>query len=87
MCEVTTCAEVIFRFKERCVSSVDGTNQGRSVRLVYAAGKKSCCAEDFELSHSNLVNRGAQLFEGLLALNPGLNLTRVSLSCVEKYFL
>ena len=45
-CEVTTCAEVIFRFKESCVFSVDGMNQGRSVRLVYAAGKKSCCAED-----------------------------------------
>ena len=45
MYEVTTCAEVIFRFKESCVSSVDGMNQGRSVRLVYAAGKKSCCAE------------------------------------------
>ena len=45
MCEVTTCAEVIFRFKESCVSSVDGMNQGRSVRLVNAAGKKSCCAE------------------------------------------
>ena len=43
---MTTCAEVIFRFKESCVSSVDGMNQGRSVRLVYAAGKKSCCAED-----------------------------------------
>ena len=42
---------------------------------------------EFELSHSNLVNRGAQLFEGLLALNPGLNLTRVSLSCVQKHFL
>ena len=42
---------------------------------------------EFELSHSNLVNRGVQLFEGILAPNPGLNLTRVSLSCVEKYFL
>ena len=42
---------------------------------------------EFELSHSNLVNRGVQLFEGLLALNPGLNLTRVSLSCVQKHFL
>ena len=42
---------------------------------------------EFELSHSNLVNRGAQLFEGLLALNPGLNLTRVSLSGVQKHFL
>ena len=30
---------------------------------------------------------GAQLFEGRLALNPGLNLTRVSFSCVQKYFL
>ena len=29
----------------------------------------------------------AQLFEGRLALNPGLNLTRVSLSCVQKHFL
>ena len=30
---------------------------------------------------------GAQLFEGQLALNPGLNVTRVSLSYVEKHFL
>ena len=29
----------------------------------------------------------AQLFEGRLALNPGLNLTRVSFSCVQKHFL
>ena len=29
----------------------------------------------------------AQLFEGGLALNPGLNLTRVSFSCVQKHFL
>ena len=29
----------------------------------------------------------AQLFEGRLALNLGLNLTRVSFSCVQKHFL
>ena len=29
----------------------------------------------------------AQLFDGRLALNPGLNLTQVSLSCVQKHFL
>ena len=29
----------------------------------------------------------AQLFEGRLALNPGLNLTRVSFSFVQKHFL
>ena len=29
----------------------------------------------------------AQLFEGRLALNAGLNLTRVSFSCVQKHFL
>ena len=29
----------------------------------------------------------AQLFEGQLALNPGLTLTRVSFSCVQKHFL
>ena len=29
----------------------------------------------------------AQLFEGRLVLNLGLNLTRVSLSCVQKHFL
>ena len=27
------------------------------------------------------------LFKGRLALNPGLNLTRVSFSCVQKHFL
>ena len=30
---MTTCAEVIFKFKESCVSSVDGMSQGRGVRL------------------------------------------------------
>ena len=29
----------------------------------------------------------AQLFESRLAPNPGINLTRVSFSCVEKHFL
>ena len=29
----------------------------------------------------------AQMFEGRLARNPGLNLTRVSRSCVQKHFL
>ena len=29
----------------------------------------------------------AQLFEGRLALNPGLNLTQVSLSFAQKHFL
>ena len=29
----------------------------------------------------------AQLFEGRLALNPGLNLTQVSFSSVQKHFL
>ena len=29
----------------------------------------------------------AQLFEGRLALNLGLNLNLVSLSCVQKHFL
>ena len=29
----------------------------------------------------------AQLFEGQLVLNPGLNLTRVSFSLVQKHFL
>ena len=45
---MTTCAEVIFRFKESCVSSVDGMNQGRSVRLKRCTHgeKKSCCPED-----------------------------------------
>ena len=35
----------------------------------------------------NTSNSWAQLFEGRLALNPGLNLTRVSFSCVHKHFL
>ena len=30
---------------------------------------------------------GAQLFEGRLALNLGLNLTRVSFSFIQKHFL
>ena len=31
--------------------------------------------------------RGAQLFEGRIALKPGLNLTLVSISCVQKHCL
>ena len=33
------------------------------------------------------VSSWAQLFEGWLALNLGLNFTQVSLSCVQKHFL
>ena len=33
------------------------------------------------------LNNWAQLFEGRLALKPGLNLTLVSFSCVQKHFL
>ena len=29
----------------------------------------------------------AQLFEGRLAINPGLNLTWVSFPCIQKHFL
>ena len=38
--------------------------------------------------HMQLVlqNCWAQMFEGRLVLNPGLNLTRVSLFCVQKPF-
>ena len=38
-----------------------------------------------KLDYSNL--DWAQLFEGRLALNPGLNLNRVSFSCFQKHFL
>ena len=37
--------------------------------------------------HQRTANSWSQLFEGRLALNPGLNSTLVSLSCVQKYFL
>ena len=37
--------------------------------------------------HQRTANSWSQLFEGRLALNPGLNLTLVSLSCVQTYFL
>ena len=37
--------------------------------------------------HSCKIDFWAQLFEGRLALNPGLNLTRVSISFVQKHFL
>ena len=37
--------------------------------------------------HSGKIDFWAQLFEGRLALNPGLNLTRVSISFVQKHFL
>ena len=43
---------------------------------------------DKELYSANsLSSPRAQLFEGRLALNPGLNLTRAFLSCVQKHFL
>ena len=37
--------------------------------------------------HASNLNTWAQLFKGRLALNPGLNLTLVSFSCVQKHFL
>ena len=40
----------------------------------------SLYADDYKTSR-------AQLFEGRLALKPGLNLTRVSISFVQKHFL
>ena len=43
---------------------------------------------DKELYSANyLSSPRAQLFEGRLALNPGLNLTQVSFSCVQKHLL
>ena len=41
----------------------------------------------FEAEESLLKEYRAQLFVGRLALIPGLNLTRVLFSCVEKNFL
>ena len=38
-------------------------------------------------NNTRMSSLGAQLFEGRLALNPGLNLTQVSLSFVQKHFL
>ena len=56
---------------------------GKVVLLRY--GKVLEDTKVFFVSHS--LGYRAQLFEGRLALNPGLNLTRVSLSCVQKPFL
>ena len=43
---------------------------------------------DKELYSANCLSLpGAQLFEGQLALNPGLKLTRVSFSRVQKHLL
>ena len=42
---------------------------------------------DVTIINNFLLIYWAQLFEGRLALNPGLNLTRVSFSGVQKDFL
>ena len=41
----------------------------------------------FKMIYKPFLTLWAQLFEGRLALNPGLNLTRVSFSFVQKHFL
>ena len=51
------------------------------MKFIIIINKKSVYVRE-----QNFVTR-AQLFEGRLALNPGLNLTRVSFSGVEKHFL
>ena len=43
--------------------------------------------ENLEQDTVGNLNSRAQLFEGRLALNPGLNLTLVSFSCAQKHFL
>ena len=48
--------------------------------------QSAVCVLHWPISNS-LLNTRAQLFEGRLALNPGLNLTRISFSCVQKHFL
>ena len=40
-----------------------------------------------EVIYTWSMKTGAQLFEGRLALNLGLNLTLVSFSCAQKHFL
>ena len=40
-----------------------------------------------KISSDTILMLQAQLFKGRLSLNPGLNLTRVSFSCVQKHFL
>ena len=47
----------------------------------------AACSPTPNVPRSNInIVTWAQLFEGRLALNPGLNLTRVSVSCVQKHF-
>ena len=53
-----------------------GGNLGLTGRAAYQTGHDKI----------TLIYR-AQLFEGRLALNPGLKLTPVSFSCVQKHFL
>ena len=43
--------------------------------------------DQMSVKYKNALKTRAQLFEGRLALNPGLNLTWVSFSCVQKHFL
>ena len=49
--------------------------------------KQVLCFLTSKIRDAAHLNVRAQLFEGRLALNPGLNLTRVSISFVQKHFL
>ena len=52
----------------------------------FRAGHYKDLTETGNRAKKSLAHR-AELFEGRLALNSGLKLTRVSLSCVQKHFL
>ena len=63
------------------------SNQFGCLRKLIITSSLSLFFIDVVVSYrKELLFRG-QLFEGRLALNSGLSLTRVSFSCVQKHFL
>ena len=73
-------SDVIFVLRLQLVKVSDSCNYGDTCEPIQKAFLK------YTIVRFSLVPR-AELFKGWLALNPGLKLTRVSLSCVQKHFL
>ena len=79
---------MVFRvlgLKQDTISLFSILNKVCGIRLHYLASLTGCVIGLEALSVK--LTFWAQLFKGRLALNPGLNLTRVSFSCVQKHFL
>ena len=72
----------------QCLNWIIEQQESAAAKLSFKWSRRGIWSTDSKVRAIlySAINR-AQLFEGRLALNPGLNLTRVSFSCVQKHFL